>query len=84
MKVTLLGTVENVEKYEGKNGFGANITMSEVIDKRRQITTFNCKDKGQADLLEDNLQEEVAVSIMLGQNSFGLRFGEILDIGLVS
>jgi len=84
MKVTLVGTIENVEMYEGKNGFGANVTMSEVIDKRRQLVTFTAKDKKQAELLENNLQEEAAVQIILTQSNFGLRLGEIVDIGLVS
>ncbi|URZ06510.1 hypothetical protein [Clostridium felsineum] len=80
MPIELLGNVEDVSTYQGKNGFGANITMSALIDKHRKTLTFNTKDMGISKIFEDNLQNEVKVIIVLGQSNFGLRFGDILDV----
>jgi|GEM_PF-2228761 len=79
MPVIIIGIVEDVNSYEGKNGFGANITMSALINKRRKTISFNTKDKALAEKFEANLQEQVTVSIELAQNNFGLRLGDILD-----
>ncbi|NYC94261.1 hypothetical protein DFN09_002248 [Clostridium acetobutylicum] len=37
MPIELLGIIEDVSTYQGKNGFGANITMSALIDKHRKL-----------------------------------------------
>lgn len=84
MPVIMIGIVEDVEIYEGKNGFGANITMSALIQKRRKTISFNVKDKELAARFELNLQKEVTVKIELGQNTFGLRLGEVLELVPVS
>lgn len=80
MPVILIGIVEDVNSYEGKNGFGANITMSTLMNKRRKTISFNTKDKDLAAKFELNLQEQVTVKIELAQNNFGLRLGEILEL----
>lgn len=80
MPVILIGTVEDVQTYEGKNGFGANITMSALMNKRRKTLTFNVKDKGLADTFEKHLQCEVTLRIELSQSNFGLRLGEVLEL----
>lgn len=80
MPVIIIGTVEDVQTYEGKNGFGANITMSALRDKRRKTLTFNTKDKDLVASFEANLQCEVTVQIELGQSNFGLRLGEIIEL----
>lgn len=77
MKCVLIGTIENVNSYEGKNGFGATISMSTVENKRREIVEFNTKDKELAEGFEEALQENATVEIQLIQNKFGLRFGDI-------
>lgn len=79
MPVIIIGTVEDVNIYEGKNGFGANIIMSSLINKRRKTLSFNTKDKELATKFEMNLQEEVTIKIELSQNNFGLRLGDIMD-----
>lgn len=80
MPVTITGIVEDVQTYQGKNGFGANITMSTLIDKRRKSITFNSNDKGTAQKFEENLQKQISIKIMLNQSNFGLRLGDILEI----
>lgn len=80
MKAILIGTVENVNTYEGKNGFGANITMSNLIDKRRESIQFNTQDALLAAKFEEALQEEVTVEINITQNNFGTRLGDILSL----
>lgn len=79
MKVQVLGVIENVEKYEGKNGLGANIMLSnlDMETKKRSFLSFTCKDAMQIATFESLLQEEVVVVIELNQNNFGLRLGEV-------
>jgi len=79
MPVVIIGIIEDVQGYEGKNGFGANITMSRLVNKRRKTIAFNIKDKELAKKFEENLQEQVTIEIELSQNNFGLRLGEILS-----
>ena len=80
MPVIIIGTVEDVNSYEGKNGFGANITMSALLNKRRKTLTFNTKDRDLAQKFELNLQQQVTVRIELVQSNFGLRLGEIFEL----
>ena len=80
MPVIIIGIVEDVQTYQGKNGFGANITMSTLIDKRRKSLTFNNNDREIVAEFEENLQHEVTVKIVLSQSNFGLRLGEILEV----
>lgn len=82
MKAILIGTVENVNTYEGKNGFGANIIMSNLIDKRRESIQFNTQDALLAAKFEEALQEEVTVEINIIQNNFGTRLGDILSLNI--
>lgn len=80
MLINLDCNIENVEKYQGKNGFGANITVSQLIDKKRHLLTFNTQNAEFTNLLENKLQETVNVSLELNQNNFGLRISDIVDI----
>lgn len=80
MPVTIIGVVEDVQTYEGKNGFGANITLSALLNKRRKTITFNTKSREQSEKFEANLQVEVTVVIELSQSNFGLRLGEIISM----
>lgn len=80
MKINIECNVENVEKYQGKNGFGANITVSQLIDKKRQLLTFNTSNAEYANLLEGKLQETVNLDLELNQSNFGLRISDIIDI----
>ena len=80
MKMNIECNVENVEKYQGKNGFGANITVSQLIDKNRQLLTFNTSNAEYANLLEGKLQETVDLDLELNQSNFGLRISDIINI----
>ena len=80
MKINIECNVENVEKYQGKNGFGANITVSQLIDKKRQLLTFNTSNAEYANLLEGKLQETVDLDLELNQSNFGLRISDIINI----
>lgn len=82
MPVIIIGTVEDVKTYTGKNGFGATISLSVLIEKRRKTITFNTNSAENARLLEEHLQEEVTIKIMLDQSNFGLRFGDILEVAV--
>ncbi len=35
MQIKMNCNIENVETYTGKNGFGANITVSQLVNKKR-------------------------------------------------
>lgn len=80
MKINIECNIENVEKYQGKNGFGANITVSQLIDKKRQLLTFNTSSAEYANLLEGKLQEMVDLSLELNQSNFGIRISDIIEI----
>lgn len=82
MKVQVLGVVENVEKYEGKNGLGANVMLSNLDSetRKRSFLSFTCKDAMQIAQFESLLQEEVVIAIELNQNNFGLRLGDVCAI----
>lgn len=80
MVILMHGVVDDVDSYEGKNGWGATITLSNVVDKRRKSISFNTKDKEVASEFEANLQHQVEVKIVLEQNNFGLRLGQVIEI----
>ena len=56
MKISIECNIENVETYTGKNGFGANITVSQLVDRKRQLLTFNTSNAEYANILECKLQ----------------------------
>lgn len=72
-------TLDNVEQYEGKNGWGCTITVSAVIDKRREYLKFNTKDRSLYKLAESKLQESVSLTLNVVQNNFGTRL-ELVSI----
>ena len=80
MPIIFKGLLEDVEPYEGKNGFGANVTVSSKVGKRVKRLSFITKDRAIAKILEDKLGEIVVLRIELNESKFGLRFGEVLDI----
>lgn len=81
MPVEIVGLLEDVQSFEGKNGFGANVTLSTKVDRKTKRVTFMIKDKNVANKLETLLDTDVVIKVELNQNNFGLRFGEILSIG---
>lgn len=81
MPVELIGLLEDVEKFEGKNGFGANITVSQKVDKKTKRISFMTRDKNVAEKLESLLDTDVILKVELNQNNFGLRFGDVISIG---
>ena len=80
MKISIERNIENVETYTGKNGFGANITVSQLVDRKRQLLTFNTSNAEYANILECKLQETVVLELELNQSNFGLRITDIIDI----
>lgn len=82
MPVTFNGLVEDVNAYEGKNGFGATIVVSQKVDKRVKRLEFRTNEKKTAELFESLLGENVAITIELEQNNFGLRFGNVISAEL--
>jgi hypothetical protein len=81
MPIELMGLLEDVQEYEGKNGFGANVTVSTKVGKKTKRVSFLVKDKDKASKLNELLDTDVVLKIELNQNNFGLRFGELLEIG---
>lgn len=79
MLITINCNIENVEKYQGKNGFGANITVSQLINKKRNLLVFNTTNAEIANILEEHLQDTVNLSLELVQNNFGIRINDIID-----
>ena len=84
MKIIIQATVEDVEEYEGKNGYGCNIKISSLEGKKRQFLSLNTKSAKFANFLEENLQEDVILSVDLVQNNFGTRIGEIFEVNPVT
>ena len=80
MKISIECNIENVETYTGKNGFGANIRVSQLVDRKRQLLTFNTSNAEYANILECKLQETVVLELELNQSNFGLRITDIIDI----
>ena len=80
MKISIECNIENVDTYTGKNGFGANITVSQLVDRKRQLLTFNTSNGEYANILECKLQETVVLELELNQSNFGLRITDIIDI----
>ena len=80
MKISIECNIENVETYTGKNGFGANITVSQLVDRKRQLLTFNTSNAEYANILECKLQETVVLELELNQSNFGIRITDIIDI----
>ena len=83
MKISIECNIENVETYTGKNGFGANITVSQLVDRKRQLLTFNTSNAEYANILECKLQETVVLELELNQSNFGLRITDIIDIQIL-
>lgn len=84
MICNISGTVEDVQSYNGKNGFGANITISQLINKKRSLLTFSVNSSELANVFEENLQEQVNLQLELIQNNFGLRIGAVADLKVIS
>lgn len=84
MICNISGTVEDVQSYNGKNGFGANITISQLINKKRSLLTFIVNSSELANVFEENLQEQVNLQLELIQNNFGLRIGAVADLKVIS
>lgn len=80
MPVIILGTIEDVRPYEGKNGFGANVVISTKVERRTKRLEFRVNDRAVADKLESLLDNEVTIRIELEQSSFGIRFGDLLEV----
>lgn len=84
MICNISGTVEDVQSYNGKNGFGANITISQLINKKRSLLNFSVNSSELANIFEENLQEQVNLQLELIQNNFGLRIGAVADLKVIS
>lgn len=80
MPIYLICTIEDVEKYTGKNGFGANIVVSTLLEKKRKSLKFNITNAEQASILEEHLQETVTLILTLDQNNFGTRISNLLSV----
>lgn len=80
MEILIYGIVEDVNEYQGKNGFGCNVKLSQLKDKRRKEITLNTKNALIAKVLEKNLQEEVSLTAILEQTNFGLRLVDITNV----
>lgn len=80
MPIYIICTIEDVEKYTGKNGFGANVVVSSLQNKKRKSLKFNISSAEQANILEEHLQDEVTLILTLDQNNFGTRLGNLLSI----
>lgn len=82
MPIKFTGLLENVEGYNGKNGFGANVTISAKIDRKTKRLEFRTSSQDWANKLENMLDTEIEVEVMLEQNNFGIRFGEIINVSV--
>lgn len=84
MPVIIEGLIEDVEKFDGKNGFGANVTVSSKVGKKTKRITFIIRDEAMANRLDDLIDINVIIKIELNQNNFGLRFGLLYSVDEVA
>lgn len=77
MPIEFEGLLEDVESYQGKSGFGANITVSAKIGRKTKRLTFRTSDKNMATELEELLDQNVHFYVLLEQNSFGTRISDV-------
>lgn len=80
MEIIIIGTVEDAQEYQGKNGYGCNIKISQLQDKRRKELSFSTKNPLIGKILEEKLQEEVTIKVILDQNNFGLRITDVKEV----
>jgi len=80
MEIIIIGTVEDAQEYQGKNGYGCNIKISQLQDKRRKELSFSTKNPLIGKILEEKLQEEVTIKVILDQNNFGLRIIDVKEV----
>lgn len=80
MTIELIGNVDNVQSWEGKNGFGGLVTISKVVNKKRENLDIPLQNITQYRMLEELLQLEVKMEVDLQQNKFGMRFSNILNV----
>jgi len=82
MPIWFTGMLERIEEYEGKSGYGANITISTQFNDEIRRIEFMTKDKKQVNNLKDFKLKTITVHLELNQNRFGMRLGDIIDIEL--
>jgi hypothetical protein len=80
MPGTIIGLLEDCEGYEGKSGFGCNITMSQKVGKKTKRVTFRTKDKNIFNRLEALIDEQVVVVVSIEQNNFGTNLRDVLEV----
>lgn len=80
MPIYSICTIEDVKKYTGKNGFGATVVVSTLVDKKRKSLEFNITSAEQASVLEESLQEQVTLILTLDQSKFGTRISTLESI----
>jgi len=85
MKGIFRGKLENCESYEGKNGFGANVTISNEDAELQRITRieFNTRNKTVFEQLNKLKLKLIEIEIDIMQNKFGIRFGDVYNIKLL-
>lgn len=83
MKVIVMATVENAEEYQGKTGYGCNITVSTLLDKKRESLEFNSKNPLIFAKCNEFLQEDVVLELDLQQSKFGLRIADVMSVNRV-
>lgn len=80
MPIMVNCVVEDVEEYEGKKGYGANILVSKLIDGKRKLLKFNISDQYMAVELSRKLQKECVLTLELTQNDFGMRISRVIEV----
>lgn len=76
-------TVENAEDYTGKNGWGAKVAISQLIDKKRETNNLTTKNESVFRSANELLQQKVNIVVNWTQNNFGDRMGEIISLSPV-
>jgi len=71
MKATTTAEIWQVDEYQGKNGYGANVTLLQK-DTRSKLE-FNLKDAYQGGQLKALEGQEVELELELKQTRFGMN-----------
>lgn len=80
MQITLIAILDSIDSFSSKNGFGFSFVLGFIDENQRRTLTIMSRDVRIFELLKNRLQQEVEVKVKLIQNSFGLRFGDVIDV----
>lgn len=78
MPVTFIAELEDINEYVGKNGYGANLSVSKRLNNRVKRLEFNTNSQVLVERLQGYLLKQIKFTVELNQNRWGLTIGNLL------